>query len=166
MEEVTDEQLIEYAINGMLSSLDPHSSYLTAKDFEEMQVQTKGEFGGLGIEVTMENGVIKVVSPIDETPASRAGLQPGDYIVQLDGEPVMGLNLSQAVDKMRGPVDSKIVLTVQRGERGAVRCHADPRRDQGAISPRPRSSRATSPICASPASPSKPAAAWKAPSRS
>ena len=116
VEEVTDEQLIEYAINGMLSSLDPHSSYLTAKDFEEMQVQTKGEFGGLGIEVTMENGVIKVVSPIDETPASRAGLQPGDFIVQLDGEPVMGLNLSQAVDKMRGPVDSKIVLTVQRGE--------------------------------------------------
>jgi carboxyl-terminal processing protease len=116
VEEVTDEQLIEYAINGMLSSLDPHSSYLTAKDFEEMQVQTKGEFGGLGIEVTMENGVIKVVSPIDETPASRAGLQPGDFIVQLDGEPVMGLNLSQAVEKMRGPVDSKIVLTVQRGE--------------------------------------------------
>jgi carboxyl-terminal processing protease len=116
VEEVTDEQLIEYAINGMLSSLDPHSSYLTAKDFEEMQVQTKGEFGGLGIEVTMENGVIKVVSPIDETPASRAGLQPGDFIVQLDGQPVMGLNLSEAVEKMRGPVDSKIVLTVQRGE--------------------------------------------------
>jgi len=116
VEEVTDEQLIEYAINGMLSSLDPHSSYLTAKDFEEMQVQTKGEFGGLGIEVTMENGVIKVVSPIDDTPASRAGLQPGDFIVQLDGEPVMGLNLSQAVEKMRGPIDSKIVLTVQRGE--------------------------------------------------
>src|SRR5262245_8382443 len=116
VEEVTYDPLIEYANNGMLSSLDPHSSYLTAKDFEEMQVQTKGEFGGLGIEVTMENGVIKVVSPIDETPASRAGLQPGDFIVQLDGEPVMGLNLSQAVEKMRGPVDSKIVLTVQRGE--------------------------------------------------
>jgi carboxyl-terminal processing protease len=116
VEQVTDEQLIEYAINGMLSSLDPHSSYLTAKDFEEMQVQTKGEFGGLGIEVTMENGVIKVVSPIDETPASRAGLQPGDYIVQLDGQPVMGLNLSEAVERMRGPIDSKIVLTIQRGD--------------------------------------------------
>jgi hypothetical protein len=116
VEEVTDAQLIESAINGMLTALDPHSSYLNAKNFEEMQVQTKGEFGGLGIEVTMENGVVKVVSPIDDTPASRAGVQPGDYIVQLDGKPVMGLTLSDAVEMMRGPVDSEITLTLQRGE--------------------------------------------------
>ncbi|MGH6930824.1 MAG: S41 family peptidase, partial [Dongiaceae bacterium] len=116
VEEVTDAQLIESAINGMLTSLDPHSSYLNAKSFEEMQVQTKGEFGGLGIEVTMENGVVKVVSPIDDTPAARAGIQPGDYIVQLNGKPVLGLTLSDAVEMMRGPVDSDITLTVQRGE--------------------------------------------------
>ena len=116
VEEVTDEQLVENAINGMLAALDPHSSYLNAKSFEEMQVQTRGEFGGLGIEVTMENGVIKVVSPIDDTPAFRAGLQPGDYIVELDGQPVMGLTLAEAVDKMRGPVDSDIKLTIQRGQ--------------------------------------------------
>jgi len=117
VEEVTDEQLVENAINGMLAQLDPHSSYLNAKDFEEMQVQTKGEFGGLGIEVTMENGLVKVVSPIDDTPAAHAGIQPGDLIIELNGEPVSGMTLSQAVDKMRGPVDSDITLTIQRGDK-------------------------------------------------
>jgi carboxyl-terminal processing protease len=116
VEEVTDEQLVENAINGMLAALDPHSSYLNAKNFEEMQVQTRGEFGGLGIEVTMENGLVKVVSPIDDTPAFRAGIQPGDYIIELNGEAVMGLTLSEAVDKMRGPVDSDITLTIQRAD--------------------------------------------------
>jgi len=117
VEEVTDEQLVENAINGMLAQLDPHSSYLNAKDFEEMQVQTKGEFGGLGIEVTMENGLVKVVSPIDDTPAAHAGIQPGDFIIELNGEPVSGMTLSQAVDKMRGPIDSEITLTIQRGDK-------------------------------------------------
>jgi carboxyl-terminal processing protease len=116
VEETTDEQLVENAINGMLTALDPHSSYLNTKNFEDMQVQTKGEFGGLGIEVTMENGVVKVVSPIDDTPAARAGVQPGDFIIELDGQAVMGLTLNQAVDKMRGPVNSTIELTLQRGD--------------------------------------------------
>src|SRR5512147_2807670 len=93
VEPVTDEKLIEAAIDGMLTSLDPHSSYLNAKAFQDMQVQTKGEFGGLGIEVTMDQGVVKVVSPIDDTPAAKAGIQPGDYIVQIDGKPVLGLSL-------------------------------------------------------------------------
>ena len=118
VEGTTDEQLIESAINGMLTSLDPHSSYLNRKSFQDMQVQTRGEFGGLGIEVTMENGLIKVVSPIDETPAFRAGLQPGDLIIQLNGEAVMGLSLNEAVEKMRGPVGSDIKVTVRRGEAG------------------------------------------------
>lgn len=114
VEEVADDKLIEAAINGMLTSLDPHSSYLNEKSFQEMQVQTKGEFGGLGIEVTMENGLVKVVSPIDDTPAFRAGVQAGDYISQIDGEPVMGLTLSEAVDKMRGKVGTKIVISIIR----------------------------------------------------
>ncbi len=114
VEEVSDSKLIEAAINGMLSSLDPHSSYLNAQRFEDMQVQTKGEFGGLGIEVTMENGLVKVVSPIDDTPAFRAGLKAGDYITRLDGEQVMGLTLSEAVERMRGPVGSEISLTIRR----------------------------------------------------
>ncbi|NYZ13604.1 S41 family peptidase [Azospirillum sp. RWY-5-1] len=118
VEKVTDEQLIESAINGMLTSLDPHSSYLNRKSFQDMQVQTRGEFGGLGIEVTMENGVIKVVSPIDETPAYRAGLQPGDLITHLNGEAVMGMSLNEAVEKMRGPVDTEIKVTIRRGESG------------------------------------------------
>ncbi len=119
VEEVSDKDLIESAINGMLVSLDPHSSYLNPERFDEMQVQTKGEFGGLGIEVTMENGVVKVVSPIDDTPAFRAGLKAGDYITQLDGEQVMGLTLSEAVDRMRGLVGTDIVLTISReGEEG------------------------------------------------
>ena len=116
VEEPTDEQLIESAIIGMLSALDPHSSYLDAKSFGEMQVQTRGEFGGLGIEVTMENGLVKVVSPIDDTPAHRAGIQPGDLISHIDGEPVVGLNLSEAVKKMRGKVGTDILLTVRRQE--------------------------------------------------
>ena len=114
VEEVSDQDLLENAINGMLTSLDPHSSYLPAKGFQEMQEQTKGEFGGLGIEITMEGGFVKVVSPIDETPAARAGMQPGDFIVAIDGKPVLGLTLNEAVDKMRGPTDSPVVLTVRR----------------------------------------------------
>lgn len=112
--DVEDAELIEAAVNGMLSSLDPHSSYLNPRRYKDMQVETRGEFGGLGIEVTMEEGVVKVVAPIDETPASKAGIQSGDLITHLNDEPIMGLTLSEAVDKMRGPVNSKIVLTVIR----------------------------------------------------
>ena len=114
VEEVEDSALIEAAIEGMLSSLDPHSTFLNAKSYGDMQVQTKGEFGGLGIEVTMEGGVVKVVSPIDDTPAHRAGIQPGDLIIGIDGEQVFGLTLGEAVDRMRGPVKSEIVVTVKR----------------------------------------------------
>jgi carboxyl-terminal processing protease len=114
VEEVDDEELIEAAIRGMLSHLDPHSGFLDADHFRDMQVQTRGEFGGLGIEVTMENGFVKVVSPIDDTPAFRAGIQAGDFITHLDGEPVLGLTLGDAVEKMRGPVDTKLTVTVRR----------------------------------------------------
>ncbi len=114
VEEVTDKKLIESAINGMLESLDPHSSYLDAKSFKYMNEQTQGKFGGLGIEVTMENGVVKVVSPIDDTPAFKAGLKPGDYIVSIDDEQVMGLNLNEAVDKMRGKPGTKVKLSIRR----------------------------------------------------
>jgi carboxyl-terminal processing protease len=114
VEEVSDQQLIEAAINGMLSSLDPHSSYLNAKSFRDLQTSMRGEFGGLGIEVTMEGGLVKVVSPIDDTPAARAGIKSGDFIVQIDNEPVLGLTLSEAVEKMRGPVSSSIKLTIRR----------------------------------------------------
>ena len=114
VEKVSDKELIEAAINGMLQSLDPHSSYLNAESFTEMKIQTKGEFGGLGIEVTMENGLVKVVSPIDDTPAAKAGIKSGDYISHIDGEPVMGLNLSEAVDKMRGPINTELKITVVR----------------------------------------------------
>ena len=117
VEEVSDQELIEAAIRGMLASLDPHSSYLDPKSFQDMRVQTKGEFGGLGIEVTMENGLVKVVSPIDETPAFRAGVQAGDLISHLDGEPVLGLTLAEAVEKMRGPVNTDLVLTIRRASR-------------------------------------------------
>jgi len=109
-----DQQLIESAINGMLAALDPHSAYLSPKSFRDMQVQTRGEFGGLGIEVTMENGVIKVVSPIDDTPAAKAGLQANDLVTHLDNEAILGLTLEQAVEKMRGPVNTPITLTVIR----------------------------------------------------
>ncbi len=114
VEDVNDKKLIESAINGMLVSLDPHSSYLDAQSFKYMNEQTKGKFGGLGIEVTMEQGVVKVVSPIDDTPASRAGLKPGDYITNIDGENVIGMTLNDAVDKMRGKVGSKVKLTIRR----------------------------------------------------
>ena len=114
VEDVSDEELIEAAINGMLTSLDPHSSYLSPKNFKDMQVQTRGEFGGLGIEVTMENGYVKIVSPIDDTPAFRAGLKPNDLITHLDGEQVRGLTLSEAVERMRGKVGSDLKLTVRR----------------------------------------------------
>ncbi len=114
VDKVSDKKLIEAAISGMMVSLDPHSSYLNAKSFRDMRVNTSGEFGGLGIEVTMEKGVVKVVSPIDGTPAFRAGIEPGDYIIKLDGVQVQGLSLSEAVDKMRGRVGTDIVITVLR----------------------------------------------------
>jgi carboxyl-terminal processing protease len=114
VEKPDDTMLIESAINGMLSALDPHSSYLSPKNYRDMQVQTRGEFGGLGIEVTMENGIVKVVSPIDDTPAAKAGLQANDLITHLDGEQIVGLTLEQAVEKMRGPVNTPISLTIVR----------------------------------------------------
>lgn len=114
VEPTDDAKLVENAINGMLTSLDPHSSYMTPKTFRDMQVQTRGEFGGLGIEVTMENGVVKVVTPIDDTPASRAGMRPNDYITHIDGTQILGMTLSDAVDKMRGRVNTDVLLTVVR----------------------------------------------------
>ncbi len=114
VEEVEDKELIENALNGLLSSLDPHSGYLNEERFREMKVETRGEFGGLGIEVTMENGLVKVVSPIDDTPAFRAGIQSGDYIVKIDDESVMGMSLSDAVKKMRGKVGTSIDLLIRR----------------------------------------------------
>ncbi|PWR02910.1 peptidase S41 [Meridianimarinicoccus roseus] len=114
VEEVDEGDLIEAAINGMLTSLDPHSSYLSPEDASDMRVQTRGEFGGLGIEVTQENGFVKVVSPIDGTPAEEAGIEAGDFITHVDGEPVLGMTLDEAVDLMRGPVGSEIVITVVR----------------------------------------------------
>jgi carboxyl-terminal processing protease len=117
VEEVKDDQLVESAINGMLTSLDPHSSYLNAKNYQDMQVQTRGEFGGLGIEVTQENGFVKVVTPIDDTPASRAGLKTNDLITHLDGESIAGVSLPEAVEKMRGPINSQIKLTIRRAGR-------------------------------------------------
>jgi carboxyl-terminal processing protease len=114
VEKPDDAKLIESAINGMLTSLDPHSAFLDAKNFKDMQTQTRGEFGGLGIEVTMEEGLVKVVTPMDGTPAARAGIQPNDLITHLDNEPVKGLTLEQAVDKMRGPVNSAINLKISR----------------------------------------------------
>src|SRR5690242_8845003 len=114
VEKPDDAKLVEQAINGMLNGLDPHSSYMDPKSFRDMQVQTRGEFGGLGIEVTMEDGLVKVVTPIDDTPAAKAGVMANDVITQLDGEQVQGLTLNQAVDKMRGPVNTKIKLTIMR----------------------------------------------------
>ncbi len=114
VEPVDTQKLIEAAINGMLTSLDPHSSYLSAKDFADMEVQTKGEFGGLGIEVTQDQGFVKVIAPMDGTPAAKAGIRAGDYITHVNGESLMGLTLDQAVDMMRGPVGSEIVITVVR----------------------------------------------------
>jgi len=119
VEPVKEKDLIEAAINGMLSSLDPHSSYMNEKQFGEMQVQTKGEFGGLGIEVTMDNGLVKVVSPIDDTPAFKAGIKAGDYITYIDDQPVLGMSLSDAVDKMRGAVGTKVKLSIMREDTAA-----------------------------------------------
>ncbi|HLI22384.1 MAG TPA: S41 family peptidase [Stellaceae bacterium] len=115
VEKPDDQKLVEAAINGMLGSLDPHSSYMDAKSFNDMQVQTRGEFGGLGIEVTEDNGEIKVVTPIDDTPASRAGILSGDIITAIDGEAVDGMTLNQAVDKMRGAPDTTVTLKILRG---------------------------------------------------
>ena len=114
VEDVDDEKLIEAAIDGMLTSLDPHSSYLSPDDAADMRIQTRGAFGGLGIEVTQEDGFVKVVTPMDDTPADLAGMQPGDFITHVDGEGLLGLTLSEAVDLMRGPVGSKIIITVVR----------------------------------------------------
>src|SRR5437870_1462588 len=114
VDDVKDDTLVEGAFNGMLTALDPHSNYLNSKNFNDRKVQTRGEFGGLGIEVSMESGLVKVVSPIDDTPAARAGLKPADLITHLDGTPVQGLTLPEAVEKMRGPVNSEITLTVRR----------------------------------------------------
>ncbi len=114
VEEVTDKKLIESAINGMLTSLDPHSSYLDAKSFNYMNEQTKGKFGGVGIEITMDNGLVKIVSPIDDTPAAKAGLKAGDYITHINGETVVGLSLNDAVSKLRGKVGEEVKLTIRR----------------------------------------------------
>src|SRR3954453_13860630 len=115
VEKPDEAKLIEAAINGMLTSLDPHSSYMDTKSFRDMQVQTRGEFGGLGIEVTQEEGMVKVVTPIDDTPAARAGILSGDIISAIDGESVQGMTLNQAVDKMRGAVNTSVTLTILRG---------------------------------------------------
>jgi carboxyl-terminal processing protease len=115
VEKPDEQKLVEAAINGMLTSLDPHSSYMDAKSFQDMQVQTRGEFGGLGIEVTQEDGLIKVVTPIDDTPASRGGILSGDIITAIDGENVQGLTLNQAVDKMRGAPNTAVTLKILRG---------------------------------------------------
>ena len=114
VEEVSTSDLIDAAIEGMIGSLDPHSKYHNPKSYKEVQVQARGEFGGLGIEVTMENGLVKVITPIDDTPAQRAGIEPGDLVTHLDDEPVLGLTLQQAVDRMRGPAASQITLTIRR----------------------------------------------------
>ena len=119
VEDPDESKMIEAAINGMLTSLDPHSSYMDAKRFEDMSVQTKGEFGGLGIEVTMENGVVKVVAPIDDTPAAKAGLMANDLITRIDGTDILGMTLNEAVDKMRGGVNTPITLTIQRKDQAA-----------------------------------------------
>jgi carboxyl-terminal processing protease len=121
VEKPDEGKLVEAAINGMLSSLDPHSSYMDAKSFRDMQVQTKGEFGGLGIEVTEEDGAIKVVTPIDDTPAAKAGILSGDIITDIDGEAVQGLTLNQAVDKMRGAINTPVTLKIARGPQKDVK---------------------------------------------
>ncbi len=111
---VEDSELINAAIEGMVSNLDPHSSYMDPKAFADMQIQTRGSFGGIGIEVTMENGLVKIISPIDNTPGAKAGLKAGDYIAAINGASVQGMNLNDAIDKMRGPTGSKITLTILR----------------------------------------------------
>ena len=114
VEEETDKKLIEAAINGMLTSLDPHSSYLNEEDYKYMNEQTSGKFGGSGIEITMENGLVKDITPIDDTPAAKAGIQSGDYITDIDGQTVIGLTLNEVVSKLRGNPGTKIKITVRR----------------------------------------------------
>ena len=114
VEETDSKKLIEAAINGMLQSLDPHSSFLPADDYADMQTQTRGSFGGLGIEVGQEDGLVKVISPMDDTPAAEAGIQAGDFITHVDGEALMGLSLDQAVDMMRGEIGSEVTITILR----------------------------------------------------
>ena len=114
VEEITDKKLIEAAIDGMLTSLDPHSSYLDEESFKYMREQTSGKFGGLGIEITMDNGLVKIVSPIDDTPAAKAGIKAGDYITHIDSETVVGMNLNDAVGKLRGKVGTTVNLTIRR----------------------------------------------------
>ena len=116
VDEIDEKDLIEAAINGMLTSLDPHSSFLNNENFSDMQVQTKGKFGGLGIEITMEDGVIKIVSPIDDTPAAKAGLLPEDLIIAVNDNAVRGMTLSDAVDRLRGEVGSKVTVKIKRGK--------------------------------------------------
>lgn len=117
VEEPSDRKMIESAINGMLSALDPHSAFMNLEDFEDLETHTKGEFGGLGMEVSSDNGLVRVVAPIDDTPAFKAGIQTGDYITHIDGESVIGLTLNEAVKKMRGPVGTKVTLTISRKEK-------------------------------------------------
>ena len=120
VDEINQSESMDSAINGLLQSLDPYSAYMSPEIFNEMQTETSGEFGGLGIEVSMESGVVKVISPIDDTPASRAGIKAGDYIVKINNIQVQGKSLSEAVDLMRGPVGSGIELTIRRrGEKKA-----------------------------------------------
>jgi len=122
VDEINQSESMDYAINGLLQSLDPYSAYMSPEIFNEMQTETSGEFGGLGIEVGMEAGVVKVISPIDDTPASKAGIKAGDYIVKIEDTQVQGKSLSEAVDLMRGPVGSSIELTVRRrGEKKAIK---------------------------------------------
>ena len=116
VEEVSDEELVSSAINGMLTSLDPHSSFLPEDNYEKMQVETSGKFGGLGVEITIESGFVKVVSPIDDTPAYKAGLQSGDYIISADEESLVGFTINEAVEKLRGPIGSEIIISIQRGQ--------------------------------------------------
>jgi len=116
VEEVEDATLLEYAIQGMLAGLDPHSSYLDARSLDDLQISTSGEFGGLGLEVSMEDGFLKIIAPIDHTPASEAGLEPGDLILRIDGKPVKGLSLSEAVTALRGPSGSEVTLTLLRDQ--------------------------------------------------
>lgn len=155
-----EDQLIESAINGMLSSLDPHSSYMNAKDAEDMRTQTRGEFGGLGIEVTMEDELVKVITPIDDTPAARAGVLAGDFISKIDGADVRGLKLEEAVEKMRGAVNTPIKLTLIR--KGADKpIELTIMRDVIAVRAVKSASKAMSAICASFPSRKRPMTTWK-----
>ena len=115
VEELTDKELVEKALNGMLQALDPHSSYMNEEVYKEMQMDTSGTFGGLGIEITTDKGFIKIISPIDDTPADKAGIQAGDYITHLNGESVVDMNLKEAIDIMRGEVGTPITITIIRG---------------------------------------------------